>query len=139
MIGVWARPAATRRSGRGALVLGLVLLIAAHIGGAHHHATFDEPFTVVVACTPQEDGDHATGSVEHGPWHRHTAGAHVDHSMDRPRARDDAPATGGALAGHALPGPWNPGAVAPADRRPRDVTESPPGRSVLALNCVWRQ
>jgi hypothetical protein len=82
---------------RAALLVGLVLLITAHLTGSVHACSFAEsgPRALsapeVVHTADPADGADPTGP----PRHRHTADGHLDHTADRPRAALDDTRFGG--------------------------------------------
>ncbi|MFI0186874.1 hypothetical protein ACH4PW_04775 [Streptomyces sp. NPDC017082] len=84
------------RSRRAALLLGLVLVIAAHLTGAMHACSFagSDPTPVlaqdVAYAADTTDGTGPTAP----PRHRHAADGHSDHTADRPRAALDATGLG---------------------------------------------
>ncbi|MFD1658407.1 hypothetical protein ACFSL4_09330 [Streptomyces caeni] len=129
------------RPGRTGLLLGLVVLITAHLAGAVHSSSFTGlPMTAVVAgCSGAGgDTDHGLTSV---PGHDHKADGHIDHAADRPRD-----AVHGAVAGSgdeppAAPSPTaGPGEAYAARARPPDtLLPVPHGSGTFALHCVWRQ
>ncbi|NGO14563.1 hypothetical protein G5C60_44970 [Streptomyces sp. HC44] len=131
------------RSGRIGLLLGLVLLVTAHLAGVVHGASFSGPHVSTVAAAWAAHGEHHEekgDAVTPSPGHEHGADDHLDHAADRPRADlDDAVAE---LSHDGLPnrpGTADPAAGRAAGRPPWDVPDPPGGRSALSLHCVWRQ
>lgn len=129
------------RAGRAGLLLGLVLLITAHLAGAVHAPSSTGLHMALVLAghsTAEADTDHGSTST---PGDDHQADGHIDHAADRPRdavhgraagSGDDAPAaappaTTGAAETHA------------ARSHPPDVPPVPHGPGTFALHCVWRQ
>ncbi|MEV8547802.1 hypothetical protein [Streptomyces sp. NPDC051572] len=129
------------RSCRVGLLLGLVVLIAAHLAGSVHGSSFAGPYMSIAATTCHHHADAHGGTMAPSPGHDHRADGHIDHAADRPRAAADDTAAGpdhDALS--PLP-PAPPGSPAGqiALHRPSGVSRPPGGPSTLALHCVWRQ
>jgi hypothetical protein len=135
------RQGATGRPARITLLLGLVLLVVAHLGGAVHGPAFEGPHTLVTAV-----GCPASSTVTGAsPTDRreHHGGGHddmLDHTVDRLRG-PVGPAGGGG--GHAVPFPYAPAADAVPAARSTDRPHSGPGhtngRIRTTLLCVSRQ
>ncbi|WP_030740956.1 hypothetical protein [Streptomyces sp. NRRL S-31] len=126
MIGSWGSGGGRGRgSRRAALLVGLVLVIAAHLTGAVHacsYAGFD-PTPVVAQDLPRAvDGADGAGPAAPPPHHRHAAGGHSDHTADRPRAALD---DGGPDGEAHQPVP----SAAAGGRHARTGWRSPPGTS----------
>ncbi|WP_427919108.1 hypothetical protein [Streptomyces sp. cg40] len=144
MIGLRGATRAAERVSRVGSLLGLVLLITAHLSGHTHTAAFDGSHLNVPAVMCAQDttvdlGESLTGA----PVHHHHSDGHIDHASDRPRggtSADDGSTTGGhGRGGPALiPVAASDLARAGAPRDPPTVL-SPYGRSALALHCVRRQ
>ncbi|MEU7409105.1 hypothetical protein AB0B40_07220 [Streptomyces sp. NPDC042638] len=86
------RDGSVGRLRRAALLVGLVLVVAAHLTGAVHACPFAgaDPSAVVAGDVAHTaDGAGGTGSTAPPPGHRHGADGHVDHTADRPRAALD--------------------------------------------------
>ncbi|WP_369216148.1 hypothetical protein [Streptomyces flavofungini] len=150
MIRSWIGEAPTGRTGHGALLFGLVLLLAAHLAGGVHGATFTGPHTTIAAAVCSGEGHPGTGEGAHrpgaadgtqrSPGHDYRADSHFDHSVDRPRADsgdtaaalDDSGTVHGARDAAAFGRPCG------GDHREGGPC-APGGRSALALHCVWRQ
>ncbi|MFF8881322.1 hypothetical protein [Streptomyces flaveolus] len=140
MTGVEAATRASARPGRIGLLLGLVLLVTAHLAGAVHMSSFAGPHVAVEVTTcsqPEADDGHGLGPA---PGHHHHADAHIDHTVDRPRTAADDGIAGPCVGG---PGEGLPSAAdtapAPADQeRPGAAAGTADGHGTLALHCVWR-
>jgi hypothetical protein len=135
------RKGASGRPARVTLLLGLVLLITAHLGGAVHGPAFEGPHTLVsaVGCPVHSK---ATGALP-TDRHEHHGGGHddmLDHTVDRLRG-PVGPAAGGV--GHAVPYAYAPAADAVPDNRAADRSLAVPGRANgrirTTLLCVSRQ
>ncbi|MFG2524916.1 hypothetical protein [Streptomyces sp. NPDC048527] len=97
MIGLRIGTAAPgRRWGRTALLVGLVVLLAAHLAGTAHASAFAGPHVepLVVACS-HHDAQGAAKTVVPRPGHDHSADGHIDHGVDRVGAKNH------VRAGHA--------------------------------------
>ncbi|MEV0180112.1 hypothetical protein AB0I54_12545 [Streptomyces sp. NPDC050625] len=141
MIGVRVVRRAAMRPGRVGLFLGLVLLITAHLAGAVHASSFTGPPVTVEAATAAQPPAGAGHGHEPAPAHRHSAGGHIDHAADRPRATadealaecdqsDPAAAASGSAGFAVMPTGWG---------RPVDIAAcATGGPGTLALHCVWR-
>ncbi|WP_330308433.1 MULTISPECIES: hypothetical protein [unclassified Streptomyces] len=142
MIGLRSGARKGGRSGRVGLLLGLVVLIATHLAGAVHGASFGGPhMSIVATACPHRDADSHGGTMAPSPGHEHRTDGHIDHAADRPRAAaDDAAADPDRDALSPIPSE-TPGSVAGqvAWRRPPGVSRAPDGSSTLAFHCVWRQ
>ncbi|MFE5602606.1 hypothetical protein ACFQ8O_25870 [Streptomyces coelicoflavus] len=131
---------ASARPGHFGLLLGLVLLITAHLAGATHTSAFAGPHVVVevTACfQPAADADHGLEPV---PGHHHHADTHIDHAVDRPRTDvDDAVVGHSGGAADGLPDDAG-AALAPPSKQGRAVAveRGVDGHGILALHCVWR-
>lgn len=134
---------AVGRPGWLGLVLGLVVLITAHLAGTVHSSLFEGPHVSTVAAVCAHHGTDGDGRFAPHPGHDHEADTHIDHAADRPRpvSADDTVLEPGfdGLAPIAAVG--GDGGAAPRDP-PAAVTGSSYssyGRSTLVLHCVWRQ
>ncbi|MDN3260238.1 hypothetical protein QWJ26_10535 [Streptomyces sp. CSDS2] len=142
MIGVWGGgDGSAGRSRRAALLIGLVLVIAAHLTGSVHACSFaGSGPSAVAAGEVAQPADTADGANPTGPpRHRHTADGHLDHTADRPRAAlDDTGLDGGqhppALSAVPRGRPTHPGW-----RRPSGVPRDRANGPSLATVCVLRQ
>ncbi|AEY93645.1 hypothetical protein SHJG_8380 [Streptomyces hygroscopicus subsp. jinggangensis 5008] len=129
------------RSRRAALLVGLVLVIAAHLSGAAHACSFagPDPSALVTQDVRQvADGADETGS-NGPPQHRHAADGHVDHTADRPRAALDDTALDGETHQPLLPAGLRGPLAHTARCRPPGVSPSCAHSSSLALVRVLRQ
>lgn len=127
------------RSGRVGLLLGLLVLITAHLSGAVHGASFAGPHMSPVAVI-SEHGANSDGS-DAPPGHDHKSGAHIDHTADRPRtASQDTPSEPGHDSGSPAASPAAKVSDAGGGWRylPHDFA-AVQGSSTLELHCVWRQ
>ncbi|MFF8727027.1 hypothetical protein ACF073_11110 [Streptomyces sp. NPDC015171] len=130
------------RSRRAALLLGLVLVIAAHLTGAVHACSSAGPDPSPVLAQPVPhlaDATDGRGSTAPPPGHRHAADGHGAHTADRPRAAlDDTVPDGGA---HQPPPPAVTGDRLAHPAWHRRFSRSPSCRSgsSLVLSCVLRQ
>ncbi|MEU3522707.1 hypothetical protein AB0E62_02315 [Streptomyces sp. NPDC038707] len=98
MIGTRGGGGRAGRLRRAALLVGLVLLITAHLTGSVHACSFAESGTSALSVRDVvRPADPADGAGPTGPpRHRHTADGHLDHTADRPRAAlDDTGLDGG--------------------------------------------
>ncbi|ANP56811.1 hypothetical protein AVL59_26930 [Streptomyces griseochromogenes] len=129
------------RSGRAGLLLGLVLLVTAHLAGAVHVSAVAGPPVSVEAAEIARPLHDAGRESEPAPEHQHRSGDHIDHAADRPRTAVDETIV---EPGHADPADSPFGAVdgppSPAVRcRPSGPaasgTDAP---DTLALHCVRR-
>ncbi|WP_251096246.1 hypothetical protein [Streptomyces sp. Caat 7-52] len=105
MIGSWVGSGGhAGRSRRAALLVGLVLVIAAHLTGAVHACSFAgaDP-SAVVARDVAHPADGAGGGMVPPPGHRHAADGHLGHTADRPRAALDDTGLDGEPPEPALP------------------------------------
>jgi hypothetical protein len=143
VIGSRISPSTAVRAGRVGLLLGLVVLIAAHLAGTVHGSAFAGPHADVGVAACAYSG---TNDSEPSPEHEHHVDDHIDHVVDRPRAsvhhavteqgHDGAwPFSSSLSAGDAQP-PAVTGAVSGGRRGGFRALD---GRSALALHCVWRQ
>uniref|UniRef100_UPI0015F08EC4 hypothetical protein n=1 Tax=Streptomyces sp. WELS2 TaxID=2749435 RepID=UPI0015F08EC4 len=111
------------RSRHAALLIGLVLVIAAHLAGSVHACSFAGRGPSAVAAREAAhpagtaDGTDPTGP----PRHRHTADGHLDHTADRPRAALDDTGLDGEQHPPALPTTPRGRATHPARHRPPGV------------------
>ncbi|MET8772343.1 hypothetical protein [Streptomyces sp. NPDC004658] len=134
------------RCRRAALLIGLVLVIAAHLTGAVHACSFagpDPSALVPSALVTQDvrqvaDGADVTGS-DGPPQHRHAADGHADHTADRPRAALDDTALDDETHQPLLPAGFRGHVTHTAGRRPPGAAPSCAGSTSLALVCVLRQ
>lgn len=153
-------PAAVR-AGRAALLLGLVVLIAAHLAGTVHGPVFTGAHAGAGVSARAHSATGGSGPLpEHGHGHGHErdqnhehdhehSHGHVDHAVDRPRALAQPHAlTAQSPDASGLSPSWSrlPAADArqsvPTGMAPegsRGGPRAPDGRSALALHCVWRQ
>ncbi|MFH9404143.1 hypothetical protein ACH4JS_30925 [Streptomyces sp. NPDC017638] len=92
MIGSWGSgDGRAGRSRRAVLLIGLVLVIAAHLTGAAQACSFAGPGPAAAparAAAHPADTGRDTGPTG-PPRHRHAADGHPDHTADRPRAALD--------------------------------------------------
>ncbi|MYW44178.1 hypothetical protein [Streptomyces sp. SID161] len=104
MIGSWVGGGDGGRPRRAALLVGLVLVLAAHLTGAVHACPFAgaDPTAVVAQAVPHPQ-DAAGDPHPSAPGHRHAADGHVGHTADRPRAALDDTGLGGEAPQPALP------------------------------------
>jgi hypothetical protein len=103
VIGSWVgRDGNVGRSRRAALLVGLVLVLAAHLTGAVHACPFAgaDPSAVVAHAA---DGVGGPGPTAPPPGHRHAADGHADHTADRPRAALDGTGLGDEAPQPVLP------------------------------------
>jgi|GEM_PF-6685133 len=127
------------RSGRIGLMLGLLVLITAHLSGAVHGASFAGPHMSAVAVISGHGA--AEDRSPAPPAHDHKYEAHIDHAADRPRtASQDTAAEPDHESGSTATSP----ATRVADVRGawRNLTHaSTPvqGGCTLALHCIRRQ
>ncbi|MCN9244083.1 hypothetical protein NGF19_25440 [Streptomyces sp. RY43-2] len=142
MIGVRLQTWPPGRAGRIGLLLGLVMLVTAHLAGSIHAASFGGPHS---ASADVDRSRPATADADHGfnpaPGHDHKADGHIDHAVDRPRDTVD-----GAVS---EPGHDTPDTAPPTTARaeaahaawtlPPRLFPVPDGRATLALHCVLRQ
>ncbi|MGW0285413.1 hypothetical protein ACWDXT_20195 [Streptomyces sp. NPDC003236] len=140
MIRSWVMRRASMRPHRLGLLLGLVLLVTAHLAGSVHADSYAGPLMPVeVAVSTQATAD-AGHKGEPVPAHQHGAAGHIDHTADRPRTTGDETI---CEAGHADPA-GDP--TASSDATPLPVRCRPPDIPVrasscpvtLALYCLWR-
>ncbi|PWI12297.1 hypothetical protein DIZ27_01510 [Streptomyces sp. NWU339] len=142
------------RAGHVGPLLGLVLLIVAHLAGTVHGSSYDGPHLAVgieaAASTHPEAGiGHGRGPVlghdhesdDHAPAHHHEADDHIEHAADRPRASADATVVlGSGHSGADVAPPPVAGATAAyaAWAGPPQAARASDSRGTLALHCVWR-
>ncbi|MEV5350695.1 hypothetical protein [Streptomyces achromogenes] len=144
---------------RAALLIGLVLVLAAHLGGSVHACSFTGTGPTVVAARESAhpadtaDGTDSTGPSRHRhqadtaavadptgpPRHRHAADGHLDHTADRPRAALDDTGPDGGQHPPALPAVPRGRAAHPGRCRPPDVPGDRAGGPSLAAGRVLRQ
>ncbi|MFI9244796.1 hypothetical protein ACIGXF_19885 [Streptomyces sp. NPDC053086] len=107
MIGSWVGcDGSVGRSRRAALLVGLVLVLAAHLTGAVHACPFAGayPSAVVAWDVPHAaDGADGTRPTAPPPGPRHAADGHVGHTADRPRAALDDTGLGSEVPQPVLP------------------------------------
>ncbi|MFF9765475.1 hypothetical protein ACF1GT_02450 [Streptomyces sp. NPDC014636] len=126
MIGSWVGcDGSVGRSRRAALLVGLVLVLAAHLTGAVHACPFAgaDPSAVVAWDVPHAadradgtrpaapppgprhvaDGADGTRPTAPPPGPRHAADGHVGHTADRPRAALDGTGLGSEVPQPVLP------------------------------------
>ncbi|MFD4605427.1 hypothetical protein ACFWPQ_46380 [Streptomyces sp. NPDC058464] len=143
MIGLRVPARVTERPGRVGPLLGLVLLITLHLTGHAHAASCDgSDLNLPTVTCAQHEADAGSGKTFAGaPEHRHHAGLHIDHAVDRPRGvsadrPDSAPAPGAvALVPVTVPDSVPVGASGDPPLDPHSLY----GSSARALHCVWRQ
>ncbi|MDR3081557.1 MAG: hypothetical protein LBV60_11635 [Streptomyces sp.] len=126
------------------LLLGLVVLVTAHLAGTVHCSAFAGPHVGgIVDCSQLDplDTDDDHDRPARPPGHEHTADGHGDHMVDRPRAVcDDAIAE----PEHDVPSPVPVTAASGPLARPGircgagGIARAPDGPSILTLNCVRR-
>ena len=146
MIGLRFRARAAGRSGRIGLLLGLVVIVAAHLTGTVHGSPFEgSPVSAVVTVGAQHRAD--GGPLAPAPWHEPKAEGHADHTADRPRTVS----VGDTVLGPGLDPGFDELALVPADAPvpvgARGAQEVPPGlkgpspygRSALVMHGVRRQ
>ncbi|MEU5083248.1 MULTISPECIES: hypothetical protein [Streptomyces] len=141
MIGTWGGDGSAGRSRRAALLIGLVLVIAAHLTGSVHACSFaGSGPSAVAAAEVAHPADTADGTDPTGPpRHRHTADGHLDHTADRPRAALDDTGLDGGQHPPALPAVPRGRATHPGRRRPPGVPRGRADGPSLAAVCVLRQ
>nr|WP_125618277.1 hypothetical protein [Streptomyces sp. WAC04770] len=124
------------RSFRSVLLPLLAMLVIAHLAGAGHTSPGAVPHEMwpVSAAAPSEHAPHSP--VERVvPFHEHDEHGHMDHSVDRPRAADDAPAGPSAEGVRVAEPVMSPSRTAcGAGSRP----PVPAGLSDPSLLCIWR-
>ncbi|MFI0805788.1 hypothetical protein [Streptomyces echinatus] len=143
MIGSWVGCGGSAgRSRRAALLVGLVLVIAAHLTGAVHACSFAgaDPSPVVAQDVPRTaDAAGEPGPQAPHPGHRHAADGHLDHTADRPRAALDDTGLGDEAPQPVLPA-VSRGRQAHTGRSGRPgVRRHRANRSARALVRVLRQ
>lgn len=121
-------------------MLGLLVLIIAHLSGAVHGASFAGPDMSAVAALSQHDVDD-DGSHSPRPEHDHKSGGHIGHAVDRPRTavQDVAAETDHAGGLPVLSPAANATDARAAWRHLVCPFAAPDSDSTLALHCVWRQ
>jgi len=131
---------AVGRPGWLGLVVGLVVLITAHLAGTVHSSLYEGPHVSPVAAVCVHHGADGDGRFAPDPGHDHEADTHIDHAADRPRtvSADDTVLEPGFDGLVPTPAVGGGGAATPRDP-PAAVTGSSDGRSTLVLHCVWRQ
>ncbi|MGW5677725.1 hypothetical protein ACWEV4_22005 [Streptomyces sp. NPDC003860] len=133
MIGSRLGGYAGRPPGRLVLLVGLVVLVVAHLAGAVHRSGTTGPHLVVAAAPCHHEAAGAFAPGHEGD----DGGEHIDHGVDRPRAQDaDAPAQG------AMEQPQSDAALdrvvhcGPCRAAPSEAVD---GRTRLVRHCVLRQ
>ncbi|MFH7338924.1 hypothetical protein [Streptomyces sp. KHY 26] len=121
------------------LLLGLVVLITAHLAGTVHSSAFTGPHVGGLADRFEISAHDSQDGPGPPPGHEHEMDGHTDHAVDRPRAAaDDAVGKpehdASALVPAAAPCP-----AGPAIRCPNGIARAPDGPSTLTLHCVRRQ
>ncbi len=113
----------------------LAILVTAHLAGAAHASPGAVPHEVWPAAAAS--GGHAPHSPAERvvPFHEHDHHGHMDHSVDRPRAADDAP-TGPSADGVRVADPVTGPSRTPCGAGPRPSVPARPFDS--SLLCVWR-
>ncbi|MEW2516415.1 hypothetical protein [Streptomyces sp. NPDC046870] len=126
---------------RAALLIGLVLVTAAHLTGTVHACSFAGPDpSALVAQDVRQVADGADEPGSNGPpQHRHAADGHVDHTADRPRAALDDTALDDEAHQPLLPAGLGAPVTHTVRRGPPGVPPSCAHGSPLALVCVLRQ
>lgn len=130
------------RPGRAGFLLGLVLLITAHLSGAVHASSFTGPLVTVEAAASAQPPAGCDRDHDETPGHEHRAGDHIDHAADRPRTSVDETVVESAHADPAVSPPDSADTTlmpAVRDRPPSAVACAADGRGALTLHCVWRQ
>ncbi|MGW2722664.1 hypothetical protein [Streptomyces sp. NPDC001492] len=143
MIESWvSRGGSAGRSRRAGLLIGLIVVIAAHLTGSAHACSFAGADVSAVAThevrQAADEGDDP-GSTTPLPGPHHAADGHVDHAADRPRADFAVAGPGGDAAGPPLPAVSRGHFVHAGWRSPPGVSRSCDSGSALALLCVLRQ
>ncbi|CAL9282196.1 hypothetical protein [Streptomyces sp. SudanB182_2057] len=142
MIGTWGGgDGSAGRSRRAALLIGLVLVIAAHLTGSVHACSFagvgPSPVAALEVVHPADTAD---GTAPTGPpRHRHTADGHLDHTADRPRAALDDTGPDGGHHPPVLPAVPRGRAAHPGWRRPPGASRDRVDGPSLAALGVLRQ
>ncbi|GHH27820.1 hypothetical protein [Streptomyces rubradiris] len=142
MIGAWGGgDGSAGRSRRAALLIGLVLVIAAHLTGSVHACSFaGSGPSAVAAGEVVQPADTADGTDPTGPpRHRHAADGHLDHTADRPRAALDDTGLAGEQHPPVLPTVPRGRATHPGWRRPPGVPRDRANGPSLAAVRVLRQ
>ncbi|MEU9606513.1 hypothetical protein [Streptomyces sp. NPDC048057] len=133
MIGSRLGGYARRPLGRLVLLVGLAVLVVAHLAGAVHRSGTTGPHFTVAGAPCHHEAAGASAPGHEGD----DGGEHIDHGVDRPRAQDaDAPAQDvtalpqpDAALDHVVRcGPCRPAPSEAAD-----------GRTRLVRHCVLRQ
>ncbi|WP_345645681.1 hypothetical protein [Streptomyces siamensis] len=128
----------TPGAGRLWLLLGVVLIVVAHLAGAVHGAALGGTHTPFPVISRADGEAHIADGIKPPPGHDHTADGHVDHVADRPRTGET-----GAGPGHDGPDTPPSTAVAPGAAHtsgggPRGPLAAAGRRGIRALHCVWR-
>jgi hypothetical protein len=125
------------------LLIGLVLLVAAHLLGALHGPGFTASHASLpgVACSHPASVGSSHVEAAPGPGHEHQqrGNGEIEHAVDRLRApADQAPAVAEAAESFSYEAAVStlPSGLA---ERPGNSHSPPDGRSTLVLHCVWRQ
>ncbi|MEU5974920.1 hypothetical protein [Streptomyces sp. NPDC047315] len=128
MIGSRLGALAGRSRGRLVLLVGLAVLVVAHLAGAVHRSGSTGPHLTVAAAPCHHEAAGASAPAHEGD----DGGEHIDHGFDRPRAADadaaTAPQPDAAIEPVARRGPYRPAPFRGAD-----------GRTTLVRHCVLRQ
>ncbi|WP_435223344.1 hypothetical protein [Streptomyces sp. Tue6028] len=137
MIGVRVRTR-TPRAGRLWLLLGVVLIVVAHLAGAVHGAALAGTHTAF-PVVPHADGEaHTADGIKPSPGHDQTADGHVDHVADRPRTGETGPGPGHD-GSHTPPSiAVAPGVAHASGGGPSRLLAAADRRGIRALHCVWR-
>jgi hypothetical protein len=122
-------------------MLGLLVLITAHLAGAVHGASFAGPHMSAVAAVSEHGAGDDDGSHMPDPGHDHESEGHIDHAAARPRMAVQDTADEPHHEGISLITPEATRAtdVLAACSHPPRASAGSDGSSTLALHCVWRQ
>jgi hypothetical protein len=126
-----------------ASMIGLVVLVIAHLAGTVHAATpaGSHLDVTITACSHEVQQPLHHAAAPHPAHHHPTGDGHVDHLADRPRVTGpDGPVAPGP---DALPLTLLPPAVtlglSHLGRDPVDRPRAPHSAAARSLLCVWRQ
>ncbi|GAA4306197.1 hypothetical protein GCM10023086_24330 [Streptomyces venetus] len=137
VISLMAASRAQRRLAPSVLFIGLILLVATHLLGAHAPGFLSPHRPLTVTAPAVEAAAPVTLGAAHGHTHGDT-GEVLDHAVDRVRGEADLPARTPQPADPVVDRPV-PSALPGRDGARDDARPPAHGRSMCAQHCLWRQ